>query len=109
MTPRVTAADRQRNSAKRIIAGMMWTALVVAPLLVGGLAFFFVVRAFSDGFGAGIRSFAAVVLPLMVLTFVVASKLSRRNRESDPSGWVATGPSGVDPSGSQVSAEQADV
>jgi hypothetical protein len=72
--------EEQENLAKRIVIGIMWTALIVAPLFVGGLAFFFVVRAFASGFTAGLRSFAAVMLPLMVLTFVVAPKLSRDRR-----------------------------
>jgi hypothetical protein len=65
------------NLARSIIHGILWTALIVAPGFLGALATFFVIRAFSGGFLPGLRSFAAVVLPLMVLTFVVAPKLGR--------------------------------
>jgi hypothetical protein len=93
-------SEEQDNYAKRIVIGIMWTALIVAPLFLGGLAFFFVVRAFTSGFTAGLRSFAAVALPLMVLTFVVAPKLAKNRRagvSSSPAGripdiplWLAT-------------------
>jgi hypothetical protein len=93
-------SEEQDNYAKRIVIGIMWTALIVAPLFLGGLAFFFVVRAFTSGFTAGLRSFAAVALPLMVLTFVVAPKLAKNRRagvSASPAGripdiplWLAT-------------------
>lgn len=90
MTTRDVLSEDQENYAKKIVIGIMWTALIVAPLFLGGLAFFFVVRAFAGGFTVGLRSFAAVVLPLMVLTFVVAPKLSRGRRSEIPAvpGWI---------------------
>ncbi|MEV4319924.1 hypothetical protein [Actinocrispum sp. NPDC049592] len=77
MTSGDAVSNRNDNLARNIIHAIMWTALIVAPGFLGALATFFVARAFSDGFLSGLRSFAAVLLPLMVLTFVVAPKLGR--------------------------------
>ncbi|MFF1614847.1 hypothetical protein ACFVYA_44420 [Amycolatopsis sp. NPDC058278] len=80
MTTHESIFDHQDNLAKKTVIGIMWSALIIAPVFLGGLAFFFVARAFMSGFTVGLRSFAAVVLPLMVLTFVVAPKLGQRRR-----------------------------
>ncbi|ADJ49086.1 hypothetical protein AMES_7261 [Amycolatopsis mediterranei S699] len=97
MTTHEAVSQDQDNYAKKIVIGIMWTALVVAPLLLGGLAVFFVIRAFTSGFPAGLRSFAAVILPLMVLTFVVAPKIGKehaaeavRGRIPEHPLWLAT-------------------
>jgi hypothetical protein len=55
----------------------MWTTLLAAPLFLGGLAFFFVIHALTSGYPAGLRSFAAIILPLMVLTSAVAPKIGK--------------------------------
>jgi hypothetical protein len=101
MTTHESISDQEDNHARKIVIGIMWAALIIAPLFLGGLAFFFVVRAFVNGFTVGLRSFAAVMLPLMVLTFVVAPKLTSRKRNEsfekqpdrripDPPLWLAT-------------------
>jgi hypothetical protein len=58
----------------------MNAALIIAPAFLGGLAVFFVAQAFSGGVGAGLRSFAAAIFPLMVLAFVKAGHLTSANR-----------------------------
>jgi len=70
----------QRNFATRIVELLLYSALVLAPGFLGGLAFFFVARAFFESAGTGMRSFAAAILPLMVLTFMVAPKIGRDSR-----------------------------
>jgi hypothetical protein len=73
---------RTDNLAMRTIEAILWIALVVAPAFLGALSTFFVVRAFSVGFLPGFRSFAAVLLPLMFLTFVVAQKFSHDKKDA---------------------------
>ncbi len=65
------------NFASRVVDFLLFAALVLAPGFLGGLAFFFVGRAFTTGVGAGFRSFAAVILPLMVLTFMVLPRIGQ--------------------------------
>jgi hypothetical protein len=78
MTRRDIAVDySQANFASRVVHFLLFAALVLAPGFLGGLAFFFVGRAFTTGVAAGFRSFAAVILPLMVLTFLVLPRISR--------------------------------
>ncbi|MCE7003628.1 hypothetical protein LWC34_12435 [Kibdelosporangium philippinense] len=60
--------------ARELMKFLMNAALVVAPAFLGGLAIFFVSRAFVAGVGSGFRSLAAIVFPLMVLAFVYAGK-----------------------------------
>jgi hypothetical protein len=76
----VAPGHGRSNFASRIVEFLLYSALVLAPGFLGGLAFFFVARAFFDGAATGMRSFAAAVLPLMVLTFMVAPKIGRDQR-----------------------------
>jgi hypothetical protein len=94
VTTHNTMPLRQDNLARSIIHAILWTALIVAPGFLGVLATFFVIRGFSGGFLSGLRSFAAVLLPLMILTFVVAPRLSRDRTDEGaapghrvPAGW----------------------
>lgn len=63
--------------------GLYPFALAAAPAFLLALIVFFVARAFTDGLQSGVRSFAAVLLPLMVMTFIAkyrpesAGKLAR--------------------------------
>lgn len=66
------STSQQDNLAMNVIHAILWTALIVAPAFLGVLASVFVVRAFSGGFLPGLRSFASILLPLVVLTFAVA-------------------------------------
>lgn len=68
--------------ARGLITFLMNAALVVAPGFLGGLAIFFVVQAFAVGLGTGMRSFAAIVFPLMVLAFVKAPQLMGGKRRT---------------------------
>jgi hypothetical protein len=78
MTERELSIDYSKdNFASRIVHFLLFAALVLAPGFLGGLAFFFVVRAFINGVAPGFRSFAAVILPLMALTFMVLPKMGR--------------------------------
>jgi hypothetical protein len=52
-----------------------------APGFLLALMIFFVAQAFAGSIGQGLRSFAAVLLPLMVLTFLVKSSW-------DTSSWI---------------------
>ena len=72
MTRRDLTVDYdQANFAQRVVHFLEFVALVLAPGFLGGLAFFFVGHAFTLGVANGLRSFAAVILPLMVLTFMM--------------------------------------
>lgn len=97
------STSQQDNLAMNVIHAILWTALIVAPAFLGVLASVFVVRAFSGGFLPGLRSFASILLPLVVLTFAVAPQFvqnqqgaQRRDRKAPPrrkaklSLWQAT-------------------
>lgn len=66
--------DRGYEFSRSLMKFLMNAALVVAPTFLGGLAIFFVSKAFLTGMGTGFRSLAAVVFPLMVLAFVYAGR-----------------------------------
>jgi hypothetical protein len=50
------------------------SAHVIAPLVIGALLVLFVSRAFRAGPGSGTRSIAAVLLPLLAVTYLVNSR-----------------------------------
>lgn len=68
--------------ARGLITFLMNTALVIAPGFLGALAIYFVVHAFGVNLGTGLRSFAAVIFPLMVLAFVKAGQLMGEKRRT---------------------------
>jgi TctA family transporter len=68
--------------ARSLITFLMNAALVIAPGFLGVLAIFFVVQAFGVGLGSGLRSFAAVIFPLMVLAFVKAGHITGERRRT---------------------------
>ena len=74
------STSEQDNLAMSVIHAILWTALIVAPAFLGVLATVFVVRAFSGGFLPGLRSFASILLPLVVLTFVVAPQFAQNQQ-----------------------------
>ena len=49
-------------------------AMVATPVALLALMTYFVIAAFSSGLGEGVRSFSAVLLPLMAATFVLGFK-----------------------------------
>ena len=55
-------------------------ALVATPAFLLFLMIFFIARAFADSSGSGVRSFSAVLLPLMVLALLVAFKRENLKR-----------------------------
>lgn len=55
-------------------------ALFATPAFLAVLTVYFVVHAFTRGAGSGVRSFAAVLLPLMVLALLVAFKRNSLRR-----------------------------
>src|SRR5262245_18691661 len=49
-------------------------ALLATPSFLLALMVYFVVGAFAESLGSGVRSFSSVLLPLMLLAFLVAFK-----------------------------------
>lgn len=67
-------------------------ALVATPAFLLFLMVFFVARAFAHSSGNGVRSFSAVLLPLMVLALLVAFKRENLKRaERVGNIWVFVG------------------
>jgi hypothetical protein len=73
-----------------LINGLLYPfAMVATPLFLLALIVFFVLQAFSDSTGDGVRSFAAVLLPLMTLALLVAFRKEKLQRaERLPSIWA---------------------
>jgi hypothetical protein len=70
------AADEENersNWGTRLVLTFLYPfALIAAPVFLLALLIYFVVTAFMDGgIGTGIRSVAAALIPLMVLTFII--------------------------------------
>ncbi len=86
-TPRSAAED---NWGAKAVDNILYPiALFAAPAFLAVLTVYFVVQAFTRSAGSGVRSFAAVLLPLMVLALLVAFKRnSLRRAEAVPSFWV---------------------
>jgi hypothetical protein len=67
-------------------------ALVATPGFLLFLMIFFVGRAFANSSGSGVRSFSAVLLPLMVLALLVAFKREKLKRaERVGNLWIFVG------------------
>lgn len=66
-------ANEQSNWGTRLVLKFLYPfALIAAPVFLLVLLIYFVVTAFIDGgIGTGIRSVAAALIPLMVLTFII--------------------------------------
>jgi hypothetical protein len=71
-------------------------ALFAAPAFLVVLTVYFVAQAFSRSAGDGVRSFAAVLMPLMVLALLVAFKRSSLRRAAAvPNLWVFVATLGI--------------
>jgi hypothetical protein len=92
-TPEQAAPKRELNYDNWglwLINGLLYPfAMVATPLFLLALIVFFVLQAFSDSTGDGVRSFAAVLLPLMTLALLVAFRKEKLQRaERLPSIWA---------------------
>jgi hypothetical protein len=92
---RIDAASQPRhptydNWGLWLIHGLLYPfAMVATPLFLLGLIVYFVFQAFSDSTGDGVRSFAAVLLPLMTLALLVAFRKEKLQKaEKLPSTWA---------------------
>lgn len=72
-------------------------AMVATPLFLLALIVFFVFQAFSDSVGDGIRSFAAVLLPLMTIALLVGFRRDelREKKEALQEGSAQAFPSAL--------------
>ena len=81
-----------------LIDGFLYPlAMVATPLFLLALIVFFVFQAFTDGVGDGIRSFAAVLLPLMTIALLVGFRKEelREKKELIQEGGVQAFPSAL--------------
>jgi len=58
--------------------------IFATPLFILGLMAYFVASAFGDGIYPGVRSFAGVLVPLIVVTFIVTFQGARVERLGEP-------------------------
>ena len=81
-----------------LIDGFLYPlAMVATPLFLLALIVFFVFQAFSDSVGDGIRSFAAVLLPLMTIALLVGFRRDelREKKEALQEGSAQAFPSAL--------------
>jgi hypothetical protein len=81
-----------------LIDGFLYPlAMVATPLFLLALIVFFLFQAFSDSVGDGIRSFAAVLLPLMTTALLVGFRRDelREKKEALQEGSAQTFPSAL--------------
>ena len=81
MLPQGAQAEEPENwGTKAITRGIYPIAFVATPGFLLVLMVYFISRAFSDSLGAGVRSFSAVLLPLMVLGLLRTFQKERLQR-----------------------------
>jgi hypothetical protein len=76
-----TTEGEQENWGTMVITRIIYpVALVATPGFLLLLMVFFVAQSFSNGISAGVRSFSAVLLPLMVLTLLTKFRKEQLQR-----------------------------
>jgi hypothetical protein len=85
-----TESEDGPNWGVRLIEhGLYPFALAAAPAFLLALIIYFVARAFTGGLQPGIRSFAAVLLPLMIMTFIAKYRPDSAGKLARIPGFVA--------------------
>jgi hypothetical protein len=87
--PSTELEDGPNWGVRLVERGLYPFALVAAPAFLLALIVFFVARAFSEGLQPGVRSFAAVLLPLMIMTFIAKYRPESAGKLARIPGFVA--------------------